>query len=75
MNEVVNKFLLAVDKLMPEKHFRQPGFTCNACGLFSKNEERIQKLQEKEDLRYTFKDKSDRACVQHNMAYGDFKDF
>ena len=27
MNEIVNKFLLAGDKFMPEMHLKQPGFT------------------------------------------------
>ena len=27
MNEIVNKFLLAGDKFMPEIHLKQPGFT------------------------------------------------
>ena len=27
MNKIVNKFLLAADKFMPEMHLRQPGFT------------------------------------------------
>ena len=27
MNEIVNKFLLAGDKFMPEMHLRQPRFT------------------------------------------------
>ena len=36
MKEIVNKFLLAGDKVMPEMHFRQPGFTYSACGLFKK---------------------------------------
>ena len=26
MNEIVNKFLLARDKFMPEMHLKQPGF-------------------------------------------------
>ena len=42
MNEIVNKFLLAGDKFMPEMHLKQPGFTYSACGLFTKNKERIQ---------------------------------
>ena len=35
MNEVVNKFLVAGDKFMPEIHLKQPGFTdfYSACGL------------------------------------------
>ena len=27
INEIINKFLLAGDKCMPEMHLRQPGFT------------------------------------------------
>ena len=27
MNKIVNKFLLAGDKFMPEMHLKQPGFT------------------------------------------------
>ena len=47
MNEIINKFLSAGNKFMPEMHLRQPGFTCNACGTFTKNKERIQKLKKK----------------------------
>ena len=43
-NEIVNKFLLAGDKFMPEIHLKQPGFTYNACGPFTKNKERIKKI-------------------------------
>ena len=46
MKEIVNKFLLAIDKFMPEMHSKQPGFTYSACGLFTKNKERIQKFKE-----------------------------
>ena len=44
MNDIINKFLLAGDKFMPEMHLRQPGFTYSACGPFTKNKERIGKL-------------------------------
>ena len=37
MNEIVNKFLLAGDKFMPEMHLKQPGFTYSACGPFTEN--------------------------------------
>ena len=43
-NEIVNKVLLAGDKFMPEIHLRHPGVTYNACGLFTKNTEKIQKI-------------------------------
>ena len=37
MNKIVNKFLLAGDKLMPETHLRQSGFTYSVCRPFTKN--------------------------------------
>ena len=44
MNEIVNKFLLAGDKFMPEMHLRQPGFTYKACGPFIKRKKTEQKI-------------------------------
>ena len=44
MNEIVHKFLLAVDKFMSEMHLKQPGLTYSACGPFTKNKEGIEKL-------------------------------
>ena len=46
MNEIVNTFLLAGDKFMPEIHLQQPGFTYSACGPFTKNKERIEKFMQ-----------------------------
>ena len=40
MNEIGNKFLLAVDKFMPEMHLKQSGFTYSACGPFTKNKQK-----------------------------------
>ena len=37
MNKIINKFLIARDNFMAEMHLRQPGFTYNACGPFTKN--------------------------------------
>ena len=42
MNEIVNKFLLAGYKFMPEMHLRQLGFTYSVCGLFTKNKEKFK---------------------------------
>ena len=75
MNEIVNKFLLAGDKFMPEMHLRQPGFTYSTCGPFTENKERIQKFKETGDTSYIYKNESDKACFQHDIVYGDFKDF
>ena len=55
-------------------HLRQPVFTYIACGPFIKNKERIQKFKQTEDSRYIYKNKLDKACFQHDMANGDFKD-
>ena len=38
MNEIVNKFLLVGDELMPEMHLKQPSFTYSACGPFTKTQ-------------------------------------
>ena len=70
----MKQFLLAGDKFMPEIHLKLPGFTCNACGLFTKHKERIQKFKETGDTNYIYKNELDKACFQHNMAYGDSKD-
>ena len=80
MNKVVNKFLLAGDKFMPEMYLKQPAvlgkprFTYSACGPFTKNKGRIQKFKETGDTNYIYKNELDKACFQHDMAYGDFKD-
>ena len=72
MNKIINKFLLAGDKVMPEMHLRQPGFTYSACRPFTKTKERIQKFKETGDSKYIYKKELDKACFEHDMAYEDF---
>ena len=74
MNEIINKFLLVGDKFMHKMHLKQPGFTYSACEPFTKNKERIQKFKETEDTNYIYENEFDKACFQHDMAHGDFKD-
>ena len=74
MNEIANKFLLAGDKIVPEMHLSQPRFTYSDCGPFIKTKERIQKFLKTWDSRYTYQNELDKACFQHDMAYGGFKD-
>ena len=74
MNDIINTFLFVGDKFMPEMHLRQPGFTYSACGPFTKSKKRIQKLKQTGDSRYIYKNELDKACFQHGIAYGDFKD-
>ena len=58
---------------MPEMHFKQPGFTYSACGLFTRNNQRIQKFMQKGDTNYICKNVLDKACYQHDIAYGKYK--
>ena len=46
MNEILNKLLLTGNKLKPEMHLRQTGFTYSTYKPFGKNKEKIQKLEE-----------------------------
>ena len=46
MNEIVNTFLLAGDKFMPEIYLKQSRFT--------KNKEKIQKLKKTEHSQYIY---------------------
>ena len=55
MNEIVNNFLLAGDKFMPEMHLKQPGFNYSACGPLTKNKKRIQKFKVTGDTSYIYK--------------------
>ena len=73
MNEIVNKFLPAGDRFMPEMHLRQPGCTYGACGPLTKNEQRIQRFMETGDTNYIYRNELDKAYFQHDMAY-NFKD-
>ena len=74
MNDIINKFLLAGDKFMPEMHLRQPQFTYSACEPFTKNKERIQKFKKTGDTKNIYRNELDKACFQYDMTYGDFKD-
>ena len=74
MNNVINKFLLAGDKFMPEMHLGQPQFTCSACGPFTKHKQRIQKFKETSDTNYIYKNELDKVCFAHDAAYSDSKD-
>ena len=69
MNNIINKFLLAGDKSMPEMHLRQPQFTYSA-----KHKQRIQKCKETGDTNYIYKNELDKACFVHDAAYSDSKD-
>ena len=66
MNEMVNKFLLAGDKFIPEIHL--------SLDLHIVLVDHFQKFKETGDSRYIYQNELDKACLQHDMVYGDFKD-
>ena len=69
MNETVNKFLLVGDKFMP----KQPGFTCSACGPFTKKKE-LKSLFRLEIQILLTKTNLIKLDFEHDMAYGKSKD-
>ena len=63
MNNLINKFLLAGDKFIPEIHLRQPQFTYSAYGRFTRHEERIQKFKETGATNYIYMNELDKAFL------------
>ena len=74
MNEIANTFLLVGDKFISEMHLKQPGFTYSDCGPFTKNKERFEKFMQTGNADFIYKNELDKACFQHDMAYGKSKD-
>ena len=74
INEIVNKVLFVGDKFMREMHLKQPDFTYSATGPFTKNKERTKKFMQTGNTNFTYKNELDKACFQHDMAYGKSKD-
>ena len=58
---------------MLEMHLKQSVFTYSASGSFTKNKERIQKFMQTES-NVICKNDINKACFQHLMAYGKYKD-
>ena len=74
-NSIINKFLLAGDKFMPDLHLVDPIVKkYSACGPFTKHTQRIQDFLNTGKLSYIYKNDLDKACFQHDMAYNKFKD-
>ena len=65
-NSIINKFLLAGDKFMPELHLIDP---------IVKNTVHVnQDFLNTGKLSYIYKNDLDKACFQHDIAYNKFKD-
>ena len=74
MFEIINNFLLAGDKFMPDLHLRQSGFTYSDLRLFGKHLERIQKFKEAGELKHICKNKLDKTSFAYDAVYANSKD-
>ena len=63
---MVNKFLLAENKFIPEMYLRQPGFPYSAFGPFAKSKERIQIFKETGDSQHI---KTNQIKLVFNMTW------
>ena len=52
-------------------HLKQTEFTYSSFEPFTKSKEKSQILKKQDDSRYIHRNKLDKACFQHDMAYGD----
>ena len=68
MNEIVNKFLIAGDKFMPEMHLRQMDLNIVLVDNLQKNKELMQNFKEIGDSRYVYQNELDKACFQNEMV-------
>ena len=57
-----------------QMHLKQPSFTRSACGPFTKNKGRIAKFMQTGNTDFIYRNELDKACFQHDMAYGKSKD-
>ena len=68
MNNIIKKFLLAGDKFMPEMYIY---VQCLWAIQIIKKNNKNTKIQTNRKLQVYLQE---RACFQHGMVYGDFKD-
>ena len=74
-NSIINKFLLAGDKFMPELRLDDPVVEkYGACRAFTKHTQRIQDFLNTGKLSYIYKNDLDIACFQHDMVCNKFRE-
>ena len=74
-NEIINKFLLAGNKFMPELHLWDPKVKkYSACGPFTKHQQRIDQFMKDRRLSGIYKNELDKTCFHHDSAYNQDKD-
>ena len=65
---------LTGDKFMPQMYLKQRGFTCSACGQFTRNKKRIERFMLTGNTDFIYKNELDKAYFQHDMTCGKSKD-
>ena len=60
INKIVNKFLLAGNKFIPEIHLKQPGFIYSAWDPFTKSRERIEKFMQTGNTDFIYRNELDK---------------
>ena len=73
MNKAIKKYLLNGNKVLPELHLKQLGFTCSACRPLTKHLERIQIFREIDNLKHLQRNELDKACFVYNATNSDWK--
>ena len=71
MNEILNKFLQARGKIMPEMDLKQPGLIIVLVVHLLKTKKEFMRAG---DTDFIYRKDLDKACFQCNVAYGKSKD-
>ena len=74
VNNIINTFLLAGNKFMPEMHLRQPQFVYSAWSPFTRHKERVKEFKCTGDTRSLYRNELYKACFKHDAAYAKYKD-
>ena len=61
------------DTSMPGIYLKQTGFTYSSCGPFTKNKAGIENITQTGNTNFIYKNELDKACFQHDIAYGKSK--
>ena len=61
------------DTFMPGIYLKQTGFTYSSCGPFTKNKAGIENITQTGNTNFIYKNELDKACFQHDIAYGKSK--
>ena len=58
---------------MPGMYLKQTGFTYSSCRPFTKNKAGIENITQTGNTNFIYKNELDKACFQHDIAYGKSK--